>query len=259
MISHQGSREHNEDSAVCVETDGNYCFVVADGLGGHSKGEVASRTVIEIFEQQFANAKNNEDFLKNAFDKAQGEIIALQNTQNAKNGMKTTAVCLSIIDGKCQWGHVGDSRLYLFQKNKIKIRTLDHSVPQMLVVAGQIKENQIAAHPYRNRLLRAIGTEWDSPCYDLSEETEFSQTQDNPRKPAETIFGRSDCLRRLPQAFLLCTDGFWELIESKLMCKFLKKTKTVDEWLNLMTAEVEKNGCGKNMDNYTAIAIRRIT
>ena len=57
------------------------------------------------------------------------------------------------------------------------------------------------------------------------------------------------------QAFLLCTDGFWELIDPKLMGKLLKKSKTVDEWLDLMTSEVEKNGQGQDMDNYTAIAV----
>ena len=57
------------------------------------------------------------------------------------------------------------------------------------------------------------------------------------------------------QGFLLCTDGFWELIEPKKMAKFLKKSKTADEWLSLMTVEVEKNGQAQDMDNYTAVAV----
>jgi len=147
--------------------------------------------------------------------------------------MKTTGVCLSIIAGNCQWGHIGDSRLYAFKKNKLDLRTLDHSVPQMLVLAGDIKEKHMSTHPDRNRLLRVIGVEWDSPRYELSDEFPLADYQ----------------------AFLLCTDGFWEFIETKKMCKFLKKSKTAEEWLTLMTLEVAKNGRKKDMDNYTAIAV----
>ena len=234
MLTHTGTREHNEDSAICVELGGNYCFVVADGLGGHGKGEVASQKVTEVFGREFrANAESDEPFLEHAFTTAQNEVLALQKAEGAKFEMKTTAVCLSVIDGICQWGHVGDSRLYAFYKNKIKIRTLDHSVPQMLALSGEIKEKHIRHHPDRNRLLRVIGVEWDSPRYELSEE-----------------FPMADC-----EAFLLCTDGFWELIDPKDMGRFLKKSNTVDEWLDLMVAEIEKNGRGQDMDNYTAIVV----
>ena len=218
-----------------MESGGNFCFVVADGLGGHDKGEVASQKVVEVFAREFReNPESNERFLKTAFTNAQNEILALQQTEGKKFEMKTTAVGLSIMDGTCQWGHVGDSRLYVFHKNKVKCRTLDHSVPQMLVLAGEIKEKHISSHPDRNRLLRVIGVEWDAPCYELSEEILLT-----------------DC-----EAFLLCTDGFWEYITQKKMCQFLKKSKTVDEWLSLMAAEVEQNGQDQYMDNYTAIAVR---
>ena len=234
ITTHQGNRDHNEDSAACFEADGNYCFIVADGLGGHGKGEVASQKVVEVFEHEFnTKNENNEEFLNRAFQNAQSEILALQQAQGDKMGIKTTAVCLSIIEEKCQWGHIGDSRLYIFYKNKIKSRTLDHSVPQMLALSGEIKDKHIPHHPDRNRLLRVIGIEWDSPRYELSDEIPIT-----------------DC-----QAFLLCTDGFWELIQPKKMSRYLKKSNSAEEWLKLMTAEVEKNGKGHEMDNYTAIAV----
>lgn len=82
------------------------------------------------------------------------------------------------IDGnKVQWGHVGDSRLYAFAKNKVKLRTLDHSVPQMLVFAREIKEKQIRNHPDRNRLLRVMGIEWEKPMYELAEQTQLEKYQ----------------------------------------------------------------------------------
>ena len=234
MITHIGEREHNEDSAVCLESDGNYCFVVADGLGGHGRGELASQKAVEIFEQEFkASPESNFDTLDKGFSNAQSEILALQLAHGDKMGMKTTAVGLSIMNGMCQWGHIGDSRLYLFKKNKIILRTLDHSVPQMLALSGDIKEKHISRHPDRNRLLRVLGVEWDSPRYEISDEVPIA-----------------DC-----QAFLLCTDGFWELIHPKRMCRFLKKSSSPEEWLSLMTEEVKKNGQGKDMDNYTAVAV----
>ena len=233
MVTHVGNREYNEDSVACIESNGNYCFVVADGLGGHGKGEVASQKVVEVFQREFKSNNEDEKFLATAFTNAQNEVLAAQLAEGSKFEMKTTAVCLSMINDMCQWGHIGDSRLYIFNKNKIKLRTLDHSVPQMLALSGEIKEKHIATHPDRNRLLRVIGVEWDSPRYELSE-----------------VLSLTEC-----EAFLICTDGFWELIEHKKMSGLLKKSKSVDEWLSLMTAEVERNGQGQDMDNYTAIAV----
>lgn len=236
QISKTGGRENNEDSANSIEANGNYCFVVADGLGGHGKGEVASQLAAQVFEREFQmNSANGKDFLASAFQKAQDEVVELQQIQRETSGMKTTAVALAIIDGQCSWGHIGDSRLYIFENNKVKLRTLDHSVVQMLVAAGAIKEKQISRHPDRNRILRAIGGEWDSPRYELSE-SEL-------------------CITKC-QGFLLCTDGFWENITEKKICKFLKRSKTVEGWLDAMVKEVEKNGRDRNMDNYTAIAIK---
>jgi len=234
LITNQGDRECNEDSATCIETDGNLCFIVADGLGGHGKGDIASQKVVESFKWEFNTVpENNKNFLINAFTNAQNEIRTLQKTQGSRFQMMTTAVCLSISNGKCQWGHIGDSRLYAFCKNKVKFRTLDHSVPQMLAISGQIKDKHIARHPDRNRLLRAIGVEWDSPRYELSEELPLYDFE----------------------AFLLCTDGFWEHIAQRKMCSFLKKSSTPDEWINFMATEVVKNARGQDMDNYTAIAV----
>jgi len=233
-ITQPGSRPINEDSAAILEQDGRLCFVVADGLGGHGKGELASQKLIEVFREAFAlGAEDGEAFLESAFSLAQDEIISEQRRLSAAAEMKTTAVALVVIDGNCCWGHVGDSRLYVFRRNKVKARTLDHSVPQMLALSGDIKENQIRRHPDRNRLLRVLGVEWDSPRYEISEEIDLASCQ----------------------AFLLCTDGFWELIEEKKMCALLKKSADAQQWLEAMAAEVTANGVGKDMDNYSAVAV----
>ena len=234
VFTDRGGREVNEDSARVFEKDGKKCLVLCDGLGGHGKGEVASALVVEAVGQIFNSAqKIDEDFLRSAFQLSQEALIDEQIRQDAKTDMKTTAVAMYIDGNKVQWGHVGDSRLYAFAKNKVKLRTLDHSVPQMLVFAREIKEKQIRNHPDRNRLLRVMGIEWEKPMYELAEQTQLEKYQ----------------------AFLLCSDGFWELIDEKQMCKLLKNSSTVEEWMQAMVEVIKQNGIGKNMDNYTAIEL----
>lgn len=232
IMTNRGSREINEDYAGMAKEGEHYCFLLADGLGGHGKGEVASELVVETGKSLFGQYKE-ADFLDKCFQTAQDNLLLEQRKQNLQSEMKTTMVVLEMTENTIQWGHVGDSRLYLFQKGKLVKRTLDHSVPQMLVMAGEIKEKQIRGHEDRNRLLRVMGTEWSGPQYVLSEKQQ-----------------------RMPkQAFLLCSDGFWELIDEKTMQQLLKKSQSVEEWMERMSEEVRKNGTGQNMDNYTAIAV----
>ena len=234
VFTDKGGRDVNEDTACVYEKDGQKCLILCDGLGGHGRGEVASALVVKMFGEIFKNTQTiDEKFLDNAFNAAQDALLEEQCRQNAKTEMKTTAVAMYIDGNRIQWGHVGDSRLYAFSRNKVKIRTLDHSVPQMLVLARDIKEKQIRNHPDRNRLLRVMGIEWEKPMYELAE----------PKKLGDY------------QAFLLCSDGFWELIDEKQMGKLLKSSSTVEEWMQSMVEVVRKNGAGRNMDNYTAIAL----
>lgn len=114
-----------------------------------------------------------------------------------------------------------------------KLRTKDHSVPQMLVNSGAIKEKDIRHHEDRSRLLRVMGTEWNTPKYQIMDEFDISAKS----------------------SFLLCTDGFWELIEEKEMGMCLKKSRSPKEWLSSMEQIIRQNGKGTNMDNYTAIAV----
>ena len=164
---------------------------------------------------------------------SQKRLMKKQADENARQDLKTTLVLLRIVNGYVQWGHVGDSRLYYFKNGRIVKRTLDHSVPQMLVAAGEIDEKEIRHHPDRNRLVRVMGMEWDEPKYQVSEPM-----------PEES-----------GQAFLLCSDGFWEQITEKEMMQCLKKADTVDMWLDRMVEIVNENGKGSDMDNNSAIAV----
>lgn len=89
--------------------------------------------------------------------KSQNQLLEKQRQEHKESGMKTTLTCLEIKDEKAKFSYVGDSRIYWFEKNKYKLRTKDHSVPQMLVNSGAIKEKDIRHHEDRSRLLPGNG------------------------------------------------------------------------------------------------------
>ena len=233
LFTNAGGREINEDAIGAFKSGDNHCFVLCDGLGGHGMGDIASNLVKDVFEDQFYKTDDMVNFLGQTFVVAQQILMMEQKEQRATQKMKTT--CVSVVtDGKNAYiGHIGDSRAYVFKHNKVKTRTLDHSIPQMLVLSRDIKESEIRNHPQRNMVLRVLGIEWDDAMYDLMEPLPL----------------------RKCQAFLLCSDGFWELIEESVMCDLLKKSSSPDEWINRMVEVIRQNGIGKNMDNFSAIAV----
>lgn len=236
VLSQVGSREINEDCARVLVTDQGFCCVLADGLGGHDHGEVASALVTDLGIGLFQEASETggsslKDYLEQCFEKGQEELVSLQKEKDSE--MKTTLVVLAALGNHVQWGHIGDSRLYQFRNGKLIRRTLDHSVPQMLVMTGEIREKDIRGHEDRNRLLRVMGADENRLKYELAEPELLDEHQ----------------------AYLLCSDGFWELIEERKMVETLRRSETPEEWLGLMEREILKNGEGKDMDNYTAVGI----
>ncbi len=233
MITDNGSRDINEDAVGWIQLDGKSCFILCDGLGGHGMGDIASKYVVNAFVEAFKKPMDTRAFLTDAFMRAQLGLMQEQERLHATSKMKTTAVAL-VTDGKNAYiGHVGDSRLYVFKDCSVKCRTLDHSIPQMLVLTHEIKESEIRNHPNRNIVLRVMGVEWDEPKFELMKPIPLKKCS----------------------AFLLCSDGFWELIEEDDMCRMLKESDSPEEWLKKMAARVKENGLGKKTDNYSAIAI----
>ena len=227
-ISENGDRPYNEDSIGYLQQDNGCLLALADGLGGHGKGEVASQTAIQAVKDIY---QSDPDNIAQMFQEAQDRVVTMQNEAGDTFSMKTTLVSAVVSGNTLRWGHIGDSRLYYFSGRKLIERTLDHSVPQMLVNAGEIREKDIRGHADRNKLLRVIGMEWESPRYQLGSE--------------KTISGDVQ--------LLLCSDGFWEYIDEKHMSKLLKKSNTPEEWLSAMQEEVLANGADSNMDNFSAV------
>lgn len=232
-ISEKGSRPINEDSLVFQCKDGNFCFLIADELGGHGRGEIASGLVSEQTVECFEKNGKDTDFISKTFENCQAKLLAAQKQLHAVNEMKTTMVLCTIREGILNWGHIGDSRLYIFVGRRLKKRTLDHSVPQMLAAAREIKEKEIRFHPDRNRLLKVMGTDWNGPEYEIG--------------------GSISVNSKI--SLLMCTDGFWELIDEKGMARSLRRARTVQEWITDMKKTVEQEGRRRDMDNYSAIGI----
>jgi len=228
-----GTREVNEDALGVTVRGDKLAFAVCDGLGGHSCGELASQTAIEAIAATLTEDSHASDFLTNALDAAQTRLLAVQNEIPAAKQMRTTAVLL-FTDGKClRYGHIGDSRLYAFPKGGARTRTVDHSIPQILALTGEIEESEIRFHPDRNRLLKALGNEGSAAAYELSE-----------------ILPLSDY-----EAFLLCTDGFWEHISDEEMSETLAASASAAAWRDRVVKIVTANTAGKSADNRTAILV----
>lgn len=234
VVSETGSREINEDS-VRVFQEGEYlCAVLADGLGGHGYGNLASDIVTaNVARVAKKSHEASEFYMKKSFEESQKKLLAEQKIQKKEFAMKTTLVVLMADKEQLLWGHVGDSRLYYFENGCLQERTLDHSVPQALALVGEIKEEDIRKHPDRSRLLRAMGIEWSKPAYKISE-----------RKR-----------RTGKQAVLICSDGFWEWIEDVEMEKCLSNAVNVEQWVKSMEKLIMKKADTEHMDNYSAIGI----
>lgn len=233
-MSKVGDRSINEDSQGVSSRDDVQLFVLCDGLGGHGKGEVASQIAVEKAMEVFTETELvEEELLATCIHEAHFTLKNLQKETDSPNDLKTTmtVVYLNQKEQVVQYAHLGDSRIYVFQKHKILTQSLDHSIPQMLVYQGEIKAKDIRFHEDRNRLTRVAGG--------IEEVVKPAVSEKFPMNKDTQI--------------LMCSDGFWEWMDEKFMMKTLKKSKTPEQWLEKMETQIIKKG--RNRDNYTAFAI----
>ncbi len=230
-----GDRERNEDYCLTAAAGGRYFFALADGLGGHGLGDEASKTACTTainYLTEYDRSLSN-DIFSNIFDLCQERIYKKQEQMNASGQIRTTLNLLCIDQEYAYWSHIGDSRIYYFKDGRLIKRTLDHSVPQMLASVGELSDSQIRFHEDRNRLLKVLGVEAQKPAFENEE-------------PIHLVGN---------QQFLLCSDGFWELITEEQMLLCLDEAEEPQLWLDNMMELVHKNGRNKKTDNTTAIAV----
>ncbi len=231
FISRSGGRAANEDHCAYLERDRFGCYLLADGLGGHRGGAIASRTVVEsILEAFSASPGVTVEKMKGYVDYAREKF---NNEKKALPQLTTTLVILLTDGSSAIWSHIGDSRLYYFQSGVIVTRTKDHSIPQLMADAGDINPEQIRFHEDRNRLTGA---------FDGGEMTRFE------------FFSQPVVLKR-KDAFLLCSDGFWEYVYETEMIEDLERSSEPQGWLKRMERRLLRRA-DVGHDNYSAMAVR---
>ena len=154
-------RELNEDYAKYVENEKFKAYVVADGMGGHNAGEVASKMatekIIRYIEENFTE-ENKEEILKRAVLYANKEVYSFSHKEEEYTGMGTTLTACLITNKFIQIANVGDSSCFGIRNKNIEKITKDHSLVQELLDLGTISEEEAAKHPQKNVITRAIGT-----------------------------------------------------------------------------------------------------
>lgn len=170
-VSVAGRREQNEDSTIAVQIGGGILLAVADGLGGHAAGEVASAIAVNclktVFTERCSESMDEEDLkelLIYAFQKADSEI--LKQATGKKKGMGTTLVAAYVRNGGVVCANTGDSRLYHFSRT-LKQVTIDHSLVQTLVFKGLVDRKAARFHPMKNIINHSIGGDFtvDTFCF----------------------------------------------------------------------------------------------
>ena len=216
-----GGHDINEDSYLCRGDRG--IFIAADGLGGHSDGEKASMAAVDYFEEN-CRGGYTEDRLT--------ELMEGANTEVLKNGDggKTTVAAAFVENGRFIYANAGDSRVYYFHDGKIIAQTKDHSVCQASADMGLIRPEDIRRNEDRSRLLKVLGGE----------------EKLNIKKHYPPIKIQNG------DAFLVCTDGFWDYVYEAEMEADLLKSGSADVWLKYMLKRQILRAQNKG-DNYTAI------
>jgi serine/threonine protein phosphatase PrpC len=233
-LSAPGGRVDNEDSVGYRVSKGSGCWALADGLGGHRGGEVASRLAVEAVLSSFdENHAICEEALNAHLLRANRAVLERQSVEPELAHMRTTMVALIASSSAAMWAHAGDSRLYWFRDGKINEQTLDDSVPQRLVSAGEITADQVRFHEDRSRLLNSLGAR---------EQTSTSH-REMPGAP------------QVNDAFLLTSDGFWECVTEPEMEDDFRAARSAKAWIGKMEARVKKCASADH-DNYSAIAVR---
>ena len=216
-------RESNEDAMAVFGQD---AFIVADGMGGHAAGEIASRTLTRAVERALSDVPLpwDEEALSGAILMANELILSFSREQPDLRGMGTTATVLHIHDGVAYWAHVGDSRIYLL-RGTLRQLTRDHSYVEGLVEQGLITEEEARSHPKKNVLTRAVGV-----MQDIRVDTGRLALEAGDR-------------------FLVCTDGLTKMVGDDAIGCMLGGSG------NLAAALVDAALSAGGTDNVTAIAV----
>lgn len=234
--SRQGPRAYNQDRLAYSYSKDALLMVLADGMGGHRHGEVAAQLAVKTLTEAFQrlampSLPSPAKFLTDHIQQVHDMIENLRQEKDYLESPRTTIVAAIIQRNTLYCAHVGDSRLYHFREGHLLFRTEDHSIVQSLYRKGLISKDEMATHPYRNKIYNCLGGE-NVPQIDLSDKHEL---QDG-------------------DIIMLCTDGIWNVIDDKTI-RMILTSGPINETVNHMLETAEKNS-DHTGDNMSAIGVQ---
>jgi protein phosphatase len=233
--SRKGGRLVNQDRMGYLYTRKSLLMMVADGMGGHARGEVAAEVTLQTLAAIYQRdarpmLPNPAHFLEESIQAAHRELHRYRAENRLPEAPRTTLVVCVVQEGIATWAHVGDSRLYLLRGGNIAYRTLDHSRVHHLVSSGLIRPEDAKDHPERNRIFNCVGA-FVSPNVEIAHKVAL--------RPGDTI--------------LMCTDGLWGALSDRQIADAFNRAtvmRAVPDLMNRALAEA-----GPEPDNCTAIAM----
>ena len=232
-------RELNKDCyCICGFGDNSergFC-ILADGMGGHNAGEVASQNAVKLIAEEMnrlleSGEKEIPGQLSRAVSAANTGVYTMASENPIHRGMGTTVVTAFIDDGTAYVANVGDSRAYAVRDDEIVQITTDHSVVSELVMRGTITKEEARLHPQKNIITRAVGT-------DKSVRTDIFEYNYSPG-----------------DVMIICSDGLSTMLDDNRILEIIKSKKTSEDTVNSLIAAAKDEG---GLDNITVICIRFI-
>lgn len=224
-------RSHNEDSVAIVKNmSGEYLMIVADGMGGHKAGEVASSLVVSELGKRFSllsSIGTKEEaalWLKEIIDEINIKILKYAQMHVDASGLGTTCVCALLTPDFLLFGNIGDSSGYVIKKGKMYKVTKDHTLVNLLLETGELTESAAKSHPQKNILMKALGA-------------------------AETIEMDIFDVERGVEGIFLCSDGLTNMLTDEQIEKVLNDEELmVEEKINKLIMKSNSRG---GTDNIT--------
>jgi PPM family protein phosphatase len=232
--SHIGERKSNQDRLAYSYSKDVLLMVVADGMGGHARGEIAAEITIETITNRFQQEARGPlrrplEFLESAFFSAHRAIVSYADSNRMLECPRTTCVACIFQNGKAYWAHSGDSRLYVFRDGKLAANTIDHSRVRQLIDAKVITETDALTHPDRNKIYNCLGGVLP-PIVTPSAEWQL----------------------QVGDTFMLSSDGFWAPLAIPELAQRVRQQTVMDLIPDLMVQA--RKAAGEDADNLSVIA-----
>ena len=222
-------RDHNEDSVIVVKNmSGEYMMAVADGMGGHRGGEIASSIAISHIGKRFSEISsigNKEDainWIRDVVSEANVLLYKYTSENPESTGMGTTLVLSVLTKDFLLFGNIGDSSGYVLKNERLHKITTDHTLVNLLVKSGELTEEEAKEHPRKNVLMRALGatTTVEMDIFDVETDVD---------------------------GIVLCSDGLTNMLDDEQIAKVLSEKSSIEDRLNKLIVKSNNRGGTDNI------------